>query len=149
MAGRSFWPPTTNRGRRSTIKNLRGFGPGRRRHRVRRAVYPEQLAGDKKGWGHSSWLEGVRIARECNVKTLILFHHDPDSNDAHVDGLVMKARKEFPNTWGANEGMVISIPRGSIEHPVLIRDSERRADRRYNVELPLKVTWRDPGRQVA
>jgi len=54
---------------------------------------PEQLAGEKKGWGHSSWLEGVRIAKECNVKNLILFHHDPDSDDAFVDGLVMSARR--------------------------------------------------------
>ena len=25
---------------------------------------PEQVAGDKKGWGHSCWLEGTRIAKD-------------------------------------------------------------------------------------
>ena len=40
---------------------------------------PEQLATERKGWGHSTWLEGVKIARECKVRNLILFHHDPDS----------------------------------------------------------------------
>jgi phosphoribosyl 1,2-cyclic phosphodiesterase len=105
---------------------------------------PEQLAGEKKGWGHSSWLEGVRIARECNVKTLILFHHDPDSDDDYVDELVMKARQEFPSTWGANEGLTITVPRGAVANPMQIGGSERRIDRRYNVELPVKVTWRDP-----
>jgi len=104
---------------------------------------PEQLAGEKKGWGHSSWLEGVRIARECNVKTLILFHHDPDSDDAFIDGLVMNARQEFANTWGANEGLTISIPGCAVSHPMKIGGSERRADHRYHVELPLRVTWRD------
>ena len=104
---------------------------------------PEQLAGEKKGWGHSSWLEGVRIAQECNVKKLVLFHHDPDSDDAHVDGLVMRARQEFPNTWGANEGLTISLPDGVITHAMQIGGSERRVDRRYHVELPLRVTWRD------
>jgi phosphoribosyl 1,2-cyclic phosphodiesterase len=104
---------------------------------------PEQLMGEKKGWGHSSWVEGVRIAQECNVKNLILFHHDPDSDDAHVDGLVMKARQVFPHTWGANEGLRISLPDGIVTHAMPIGGSERRVDRRYHVELPLHVTWRD------
>jgi phosphoribosyl 1,2-cyclic phosphodiesterase len=104
---------------------------------------PEQLTGEKKGWGHSSWLEGVRIARECKVKNLILFHHDPDSDDDHVDALVMSARREFPNTWGANEGLTISLPDGAVAHAMQTGGSGRRADLRYHVELPLRVTWRD------
>jgi phosphoribosyl 1,2-cyclic phosphodiesterase len=104
---------------------------------------PEQLAAEKKGWGHSSWVEGVRIAKECNVKTLILFHHDPDSTDDFVDGLVMRARQEFSNTWGANEGLTISLPHGEISHPMQIGGSERRVNRRYQMELPLHVTWLD------
>ena len=104
---------------------------------------PEQLAGEKKGWGHSSWLEGVRIAQECNVKKLVLFHHDPDSDDAHVDELVMRARQEFPNTWGANGGLSISLPGGAISDAMPLGGSERRAERRYHVELPLRVMWHD------
>ena len=38
---------------------------------------PSQLATTRKGWGHSSWKEGVNIAREVGAKTLVLFHHDP------------------------------------------------------------------------
>lgn len=105
---------------------------------------PEQLIGDKRGWGHSSWLEGVRIAHECGVKSLVLFHHDPDSDDAYIDGLVMRARQEFPNTWGANEGLTISLPQIAISHPIAAGGGERRANRRYHVELPLRVMWRDP-----
>jgi phosphoribosyl 1,2-cyclic phosphodiesterase len=104
---------------------------------------PEQLLGEKKGWGHSSWQEGVRIAQECNVKTLILFHHDPDRDDRQVDELVLNARREFPNTWGANEGLTISLPDFAITHPMQIGGGERRVERRYHVELPLRVTWRD------
>jgi len=104
---------------------------------------PEQLAGEKRGWGHSSWLEGVHIARECNVKKLILFHHDPDSDDAYVDGLVLRAQQEFPNTWGANEGLTISLPDGNVSHTNRIGGNNRRVDRRYHVELPLHVMWRD------
>lgn len=104
---------------------------------------PEQMAGEKKGWGHSSWLEGVRIAQERNVKRLVLFHHDPDSDDARVDSLVMRSRREFPNTWGANEGLTISLPSGTFTHAMDLGGSERRLGRRYRVELPLRVTWRD------
>ncbi|HEY4948769.1 MAG TPA: MBL fold metallo-hydrolase [Candidatus Acidoferrales bacterium] len=70
---------------------------------------PEQLASERKGWGHSSWLEGVKIAREAKVRNLILFHHDPDSPDKVVDGFLSAARQEFPATWAATEGMSISL----------------------------------------
>ncbi len=70
---------------------------------------PEQLASDRRGWGHSSWLEGVKIAREAKVRNLILFHHDPDSPDKVVDGFLSAARQEFPATWAATEGMSISL----------------------------------------
>lgn len=75
---------------------------------------PEQLAGDKKGWGHSSWLEGTRIARECNGKHLLLFHHDPDHDDVFVEGLVEKARRKFPNATGAAEGLEIRLPKVAL-----------------------------------
>ena len=70
---------------------------------------PEQLASTRKGWGHSSWLEGVKIAREAKVRNLVLFHHDPDSSDKVVDGFLSAARQEFPATWAATEGMSITL----------------------------------------
>ena len=76
---------------------------------------PEQLASTRKGWGHSSWLEGVKLARECRVKNLVLFHHDPDSTDRVVDGYLHAARQEFPNTWGATDGMGLQLREGVAE----------------------------------
>ena len=70
---------------------------------------PVQLATTRKGWGHSSWLEGVRIAQEVGVKNLVLFHHDPDSSDSVVDGLLREARQQFPSVWAAAEGMVMTL----------------------------------------
>ena len=75
-----------------------------------------QLAGAKKGWGHSSWKEGVNIAREMGAKTLVLFHHDPDSSDRMVDGLLRDAREEFDSVFAASEGMVITL--GAAGEPV-------------------------------
>jgi phosphoribosyl 1,2-cyclic phosphodiesterase len=63
----------------------------------------------KKGWGHSTWLEGVRVAHEANVKRLILFHHDPDHTDNFLDALVHEARSHFPNTDAAKEGWAIRV----------------------------------------
>jgi phosphoribosyl 1,2-cyclic phosphodiesterase len=70
---------------------------------------PEQLASTRKGWGHSCWLEGVKIARETKVRNLILFHHDPDSSSRMVDGFLSAARQEFPCTWAAMEGMSVKL----------------------------------------
>lgn len=75
---------------------------------------PEQLLSEKKGWGHSSWVEGTRISHDSNVKSLILFHHDPDSDDSAIDSLVEKARQEFPLVWGASEGMVLTLRDGAV-----------------------------------
>ena len=41
----------------------------------------EQFQNEKKGWGHSSWVEGVKIAKEAGVGRLLMFHHDPDHHD--------------------------------------------------------------------
>jgi phosphoribosyl 1,2-cyclic phosphodiesterase len=70
---------------------------------------PEQLATTRRGWGHSSWKEGVRIAREVGAKTLVLFHHDPDSTDRMVDTILRNAREEFDSVFAASEGMVITL----------------------------------------
>ena len=70
---------------------------------------PEQMATTRKGWGHSSWKEGARVAREAGAKTLVLFHHDPDSTDRMVDSLLKQAREEFDSVFAASEGMVITL----------------------------------------
>ena len=85
---------------------------------------PEQLRGMNKGWGHSSWLEGTRIAKECGVGNLFLFHHDPDHDDVFLDGLVENARREFPNTVGAAEGLEIGLPKAETSQRIPVRPVE-------------------------
>jgi phosphoribosyl 1,2-cyclic phosphodiesterase len=90
---------------------------------------PEQLASTRKGWGHSSWREGVKVAREAGAKTLVLFHHDPDSSDRMVDGLLRQAREEFDSVFAASEGMVIKLGSadGTLEtHMPVTRTALRR-----------------------
>jgi hypothetical protein len=90
---------------------------------------PEQLATTRKGWGHSSWREGVKVAREAGAKTLVLFHHDPDASDRIVDGLLRQAREEFDSVFAASEGMVIKLGSadGTLEtHMPVTRTALRR-----------------------
>jgi ribonuclease BN (tRNA processing enzyme) len=54
-------------------------------------------------------VEAVRVAREANVKRLILFHHDPGHTDSFLETLVQEARWQFPNTDAAKEGWSIRI----------------------------------------
>ena len=54
--------------------------------------------------------EGVKIAKDAGVRRFVLFHHDPDHDDAFVDSLVAQAREEFPNSIAAAEGLILRIP---------------------------------------
>jgi CheY-like chemotaxis protein len=46
----------------------------------------------KAGWGHSTMEYAVDMSRVANAKRLVLFHHDPDRDDAGVDALTRAAR---------------------------------------------------------
>jgi phosphoribosyl 1,2-cyclic phosphodiesterase len=77
---------------------------------------PEEYAGDprtgrasKVGWGHSPWKEGVRLARAANAKQLILFHHNPDYDDALLRQIEREAQQEFPDTLLAVEGLELHL----------------------------------------
>jgi phosphoribosyl 1,2-cyclic phosphodiesterase len=69
---------------------------------------PEQYP-SKKGWGHSTWLEATRVAQECKVGRLVLFHHDPDHDDAAMNEILSQSRAHFENTDVATEGWEIQL----------------------------------------
>ena len=49
------------------------------------------------------------MTRQADAKTLVLFHHDPDSTDRMVDSILRQAREEFDSVFAASEGMVITL----------------------------------------
>ena len=63
----------------------------------------------RKGWGHSTWEQAVRMAKAAGVRQLVLFHHDPMHSDDVVTGIVEQAREHFPQTVGAKEGWAVSF----------------------------------------
>lgn len=68
------------------------------------AEYPSRV-----GWGHSTWEECLRIARDAGVKTPVIFHHDPTRNDDMLDQLSRDADAAFQGAVVAREGLVISV----------------------------------------
>jgi len=63
----------------------------------------------RQGWGHSTWLDGVKLARAAGVKNLVLSHFSPDHDDNQVTRIVGLAKKEFRRTFAAREGWRIRI----------------------------------------
>src|SRR5436309_5935894 len=98
---------------------------------------PEQLVTTRKGWGHSSWLEGAKLAWQVEAKTLVLFHHDPDSTDRMVDSILRQARDEFDSVYAASEGMVITL--GAPGEPVQAHMPGTRTALRREVQFQAKV----------
>jgi ribonuclease BN (tRNA processing enzyme) len=63
----------------------------------------------RKGWGHSTVEQAVRIARQADVKKLVLFHHDPCHNDNVLKRMAKIGRRHFPSTFVASEGLQIEL----------------------------------------
>ena len=63
----------------------------------------------KRGWGHSHWREAISVVTESGAKDLVLFHHDPDHDDACLDKVVKEARDYYPRLRAAAEGMQIEV----------------------------------------
>jgi phosphoribosyl 1,2-cyclic phosphodiesterase len=52
------------------------------------AMYLDQIIQARAGWGHSTPRQAVDLAVEGRCRRLILFHHEPEHDDAALDALV-------------------------------------------------------------
>lgn len=57
-----------------------------------------------RGFGHSYWQEGARIATAAGVQDLFLFHHDPNRDDDAVEQIEADANRVFRGAVAAREG---------------------------------------------
>lgn len=80
---------------------------------VHDAMFAERDLARYRGWGHSSPDEAVAVAAEAGVKTLVLFHHRPEHDDAAMDTLVAEARRRGEaagvEVLAATEGLQLTL----------------------------------------
>lgn len=63
----------------------------------------------RRGWGHSTFEQGVMLAQRAGARRLALTHHEPARSDSEVARIEDCARRTFPESWAAREGMVFEF----------------------------------------
>lgn len=61
------------------------------------------------GWGHSTWSNAIRVARDAHAEKLFLFHHDPSHDDQQMMKIAEDARLQYEDTTAAWEGFVVAL----------------------------------------
>ncbi len=78
-------------------------------------TYTDEEYMTKEGWGHSCISKVVSLADTAKVKTLYLFHHDPDQSDDDIDNKLdiacsmLKKRKSKTQCLAPKEGEAFRI----------------------------------------
>jgi phosphoribosyl 1,2-cyclic phosphodiesterase len=75
------------------------------------STYTDDEFSGKVGWGHSTWQEGVRLAKVANGRQLAIFHHDPDHDDNFMDEVAAQAQEQWQGAFVARENMRLDIDR--------------------------------------
>jgi phosphoribosyl 1,2-cyclic phosphodiesterase len=70
-------------------------------------TYTEEEYARFRGWGHSTWNEGVKLCDAAGAGTLVAFHHEPDHSDADLDRIAEKMDRARPGSIVASEGLVL------------------------------------------
>ncbi len=84
------------------------------------AQYTEDDMPHKHGWGHSLISQVRQLAIDAEVRTLAMFHHDPDRSDAELDEIQIENHAYFKHQRKsikcicAAEGMQIKLSRPII-----------------------------------
>ena len=71
------------------------------------STYTDEEYPSHRHWGHSTWEEGARLAKQAHVKQLVIFHHDPGHTDEMMDQIAADAAKARPGTIVAHEGLLL------------------------------------------
>jgi phosphoribosyl 1,2-cyclic phosphodiesterase len=58
-----------------------------------------------RGYGHSTWEEGVRLCEAAGVKRLVIFHHRPGRHDEELRKIEADAQARFPGAVVARTGL--------------------------------------------
>ena len=78
-------------------------------------TYTDEEMQRKRGYGHSTWQEGVRLCEAAGAKRLALFHHDPARTDADLSAIEGAAVERFPGAFAARDGQVLEFKRKRVK----------------------------------
>jgi len=82
---------------------------------VHDTTYTTEEYDHHRGWGHSTYRDGVDLALECGVSKLVLFHHEPRRTDEELDRRVAECRALVKERGGtldvvaAAEGLAFEV----------------------------------------
>ena len=81
-------------------------------------TYVEEEMPFRRGFGHSTWQQGVKLCEAAGASSLALFHHDPARTDAELGIIERRAVKRYRRAFAARDGQTLDIPRRSQADPV-------------------------------
>lgn len=73
------------------------------------STYTEDEFPRHVGWGHSTWNEGMKLCKMAGAKQLVIFHHEPDHDDAFMERLEAEATAAWDGNIVAREKMQIKL----------------------------------------
>lgn len=73
------------------------------------STYTDREYPEYRGWGHSTWQEGVRLCEAAGAGRLVAFHHDPDRDDDDLDRIAAELERARPGSVVAREGLVLVL----------------------------------------
>lgn len=79
------------------------------------STYTTEEYDHHRGWGHSTFTDAVELALEAEVKTLVLFHHEPRRTDDQLETCLAQCRAMVKDRGGktqvmaAAEGLALTL----------------------------------------
>ncbi len=76
--------------------------------------FPEDYQGMKngickKGFGHSTYLEGTEISKKAQVKNMFLYHYSPDYSDSDLEKMLELSKSLFTESHLSYDGLEIIL----------------------------------------
>jgi len=73
------------------------------------SAYTDKELPSCRGFGHSTWQHGVKLAKAAAVKRFALFHHCLDRTDDELDEIERQAQARFPGCFAARAGVTVTL----------------------------------------
>ena len=71
------------------------------------ATYTDDEYPAHRGWGHSTWQQGAKLAEAAGVGNYVVFHHAPEHTDNLMDQISDQVRSLRGDSVVAREGLIL------------------------------------------